>query len=49
MLQVVEGVRQVRREYGPDRQVKDAEIALVTGHGGNTVCQSALILGREAA
>ncbi|MGH7848319.1 MAG: thiolase family protein [Candidatus Binatia bacterium] len=49
MLQVVEGVRQVRREYGPDRQVKDAEIALVTGHGGNTVCQSALILGREAS
>jgi acetyl-CoA acetyltransferase len=47
MLQVVEGVRQVRREYGPDRQVKDAEIALVTGHGGNTVCQSALILGRQ--
>ncbi len=49
MLQIVEGVRQVRREYGPDRQVKDAEVALVTGHGGNTVCQSALILGREAA
>ena len=49
MLQIVEGVRQVRRDYGPDRQVKDAEIALVTGHGGNTVCQSALILGREAA
>lgn len=48
MLQVVEGVRQVRREHTPDRQVKDAEIALVTGHGGNTVCQSALILGREA-
>jgi len=46
MLQIVEGVRQVRHEYGPDRQVKDAEIALVTGHGGNTVCQSALILGR---
>lgn len=49
MLQIVEGVRQVRRDYGPDRQVKDAEIALVTGHGGNTVCQSALILGRQAA
>jgi acetyl-CoA acetyltransferase len=49
MLQIVEGVRQVRREYGPDRQVKDAEVALVTGHGGNTVCQSALLLGREAA
>ena len=49
MLQIVEGARQVRHDYGPDRQVKDAEIALVTGHGGNTVCQSALILGREAS
>jgi len=29
--------------------VKDAEIALVTGHGGNTVCQSAVILAREAS
>jgi acetyl-CoA acetyltransferase len=49
MLQICEGVRQIRREHGPDRQVKDAEIALVTGHGGNTVCQSALILAREAS
>ena len=49
MLQVVEGVRQIRHEYGPDRQVADAEIALVTGHGGNTVCQTALILGRQAS
>ena len=31
--------------YGHDRQVKDAEIGLVSGHGGNTVCESALILG----
>lgn len=49
MLQICEGARQIRHEHGPDRQVKDAEIALVTGHGGNTVCQSALILGREAS
>ncbi|MFQ5852759.1 MAG: thiolase family protein [Candidatus Binatia bacterium] len=49
MLQILEGVRQVRHEYGPDRQVNNTEIALVTGHGGNTVCQSALILGREAS
>ena len=48
MLQVLEGARQVRREHTPDRQVKDCNIALVSGHGGNTVCQSALILGREA-
>ena len=49
MLQIVEGVRQIRHEHGPDRQVKDAEVALVSGHGGNTACQSALILAREAS
>lgn len=49
MLQIVEGVRQIRREHGPDRQVEDAEIALVSGHGGNTACQSAMILAREAS
>jgi acetyl-CoA acetyltransferase len=48
MLQIVEGVRQVRRQYPPERQVPDAEIALVSGHGGNTVCHSTLILGRSA-
>ena len=48
MLQVLEGARQVRREHTPDRQVKDCNIAFVSGHGGNTVCQSALILGRDA-
>ena len=47
ILQVVEGVRQIRHDYGPDRQVKDAELCLVSGHGGNTVCQTALILGRD--
>ena len=46
MLQIVEGVRQLRRQYAPDRQVKDAEIALVSGHGGNQVCHSTLILER---
>ncbi len=49
MLQIVEGVRQIRHDHAADRQVRDAEIALVSGHGGNTVCQSALILGREAS
>lgn len=44
MLQVVEGVRQLRHAYGPDRQVANAEWALVSGHGGNTVCHSTLIL-----
>ena len=48
-LQIVEGVRQIRHEHGPDRQVADAEIALVSGHGGNTACQSAMILAKEAS
>lgn len=46
MLQIVEGVRQLQGVYPADRQVANAEIALVSGHGGNTVCHSTLILGR---
>jgi acetyl-CoA acetyltransferase len=46
MLQPVEAVRQLRHCYGPDRQVKDCEVAVVSGHGGNTVCHSSLILRR---
>lgn len=46
MLQIVEGARQLQGVYGPDRQVPDAEIALVSGHGGNYVCHSTLILGK---
>jgi acetyl-CoA acetyltransferase len=46
MLQIVEGARQLQGIYGEDRQVRDAEIALVSGHGGNTVCHSTLILGK---
>jgi acetyl-CoA acetyltransferase len=49
MLQVVEAVRQLRHEYPAERQVPDAEIALVSGHGGNTVCHSTIILGRTRA
>ncbi len=44
MLQIVEAARQLRGDLPPDRQVKDAEVALVSGHGGNTVCHSSLIL-----
>ncbi len=44
MLQIVEGVRQLRGCYAPERQVGNAEIALVSGHGGNQVCHSTLIL-----
>jgi acetyl-CoA acetyltransferase len=46
VLQIVEGVRQLRHTYPAARQVKDAEIALISGHGGNMVCHSTLILGR---
>jgi acetyl-CoA acetyltransferase len=46
MLQIVEGVRQLRKDYLSDRQVKDANIALISGHGGNQVCHSTLILER---
>jgi acetyl-CoA acetyltransferase len=46
MLQIVEGARQLQGIYGKDRQIADAEIALVSGHGGNQVCHSTLILGR---
>ena len=46
VLQIVEGIRQMRHTYPAHRQVKDAEIALISGHGGNQVCHSTLILGR---
>jgi acetyl-CoA acetyltransferase len=46
MLQIVEGVRQLQGVYRADRQVPDAEIALVSGHGGNYVCHSTLIMGK---
>jgi hypothetical protein len=46
MLQVVEGARQMRHTYSAERQVAGANVALVSGHGGNQVCHSTLILGR---
>lgn len=46
MLQIVEAVHQVRSDRQPDRQVRDCEVALVSGHGGSTVCHSSLILRR---
>jgi acetyl-CoA acetyltransferase len=46
MLQINEAVHQLRRDRPPGRQVKDAEIGVVSGHGGNTVCHSTLILRR---
>lgn len=48
MLQIVEGARQMRHTYPPERQVKHAHTALISGHGGNQVCHSTLILGRDS-
>ena len=45
-LQIVEAVRQLRHDYDERRQVRDAEVAVVSGHGGNTVCHSSLVLRR---
>ncbi len=47
MLQIVEAARQLRGEYPADRQVRGAEVALASGHGGNTVCHSSLILRKS--
>ena len=44
-LHVVEGVRQIRGESG-ERQVKDAEVCLVTGRGMTLNTASCLILGK---
>lgn len=44
MLQVTEAVHQLRHDRPPERQVEDAQICIVSGHGGNTVCHSTLIL-----
>jgi hypothetical protein len=35
MLQIVEGVRQLRGSHSKERQIDGAEIALISGHGGN--------------
>ena len=45
-LQICEGARQLRGALSPQRQVNGAELALISGHGGNQVCHATLILGR---
>jgi acetyl-CoA acetyltransferase len=46
MLQICEGARQLRGALSPQRQVHGAELALISGHGGNQVCHATLILAR---
>ena len=46
MNHITEGVKQLRGVCG-ERQIKDAEIVLVTGHGGEaSISHSTLILRR---
>jgi acetyl-CoA acetyltransferase len=45
MLHVIEAVRQLRGEAG-ERQVTDAEVALVSGHGLGMNTHATLVLGR---
>jgi acetyl-CoA acetyltransferase len=45
MLHVIEAVRQLRGEAG-ERQVRDAELALVSGHGLGMNTHATLVLGR---
>jgi acetyl-CoA acetyltransferase len=45
MLQIVEGARQLQGIYDAAHQVPAAETCIISGHGGNTVCHSTLILG----
>jgi len=47
MLHILEGVRQVRQSHPAERQVPGAEIAVISGNGGNSVCHSTLVLSRN--
>jgi acetyl-CoA acetyltransferase len=50
MLHITEAVKQLRGgEVEPERQVPDARLGIVSGHGGNLSCHATLILSNEAA
>lgn len=48
LFHVLEGVRQIRGDAG-ERQVRDAEVALVHGNGGVMSIHCTLLLGKETA
>ncbi|MBV1867374.1 MAG: thiolase family protein [Marinosulfonomonas sp.] len=47
MWHILEGVRQVRQSHPAERQVSGAEIAVISGNGGNSVCHGSLVLSRN--
>lgn len=48
MLHITEAVKQLRGgEVEPERQVPNARVGIVSGHGGNLACHATLILGNE--
>jgi len=48
MLHITEAVKQLRgRSVESERQVKDAKLGIVSGHGSNLSAHATLILGRE--
>ncbi len=47
MMHVTEAIRQLRHEIEPARQVKDAQLGVVSGHGGHLASHASLILGRD--
>ena len=47
MMHVTEAIRQLRGEAEPARQVKNAKLGVVSGHGGHLSSHASLILGRD--
>jgi acetyl-CoA acetyltransferase len=47
IFHITEAVRQLRREVGPERQVKDARIGFISGIGGIFSSVSAMLLAKE--
>lgn len=47
MMHVTEAIRQLRGEAEPARQVRDAKLGVVSGHGGHLASHATVILGRD--